>query len=301
MNTMPLSSDQQKAYLEIHLAVLLFSFTAILGGLIQMPALLLVWWRLLMTLISLVFLVRAGRLFRDLPLSTILQFMGIGLLVAAQWLTFYGAIKLANASVTLIAMATTSFFTALLEPVIMRSKIQWLEVALGLLIVPGMMLIVNYVETDMLLGLGIALLSAVFAAAYTTFNKKLIGRSDPLRITFLEMGSAWLVLSLALPLYFGSGLASWSAFWPVGIDWFYLIALSIVCTVFAYVLALRSLRYLSAFASNLIINLEPVYGMMLAWLILQEHKDFTPEFYLGVGVLLLAVFGYPVIKKRLRR
>lgn len=282
----------------MHAAVLLFGFTAILGDLIEAPVILLVWWRLLLTLLSLVFLVRAGRLFRELPLSTILQYMGVGLVVALQWLTFYGAIRLSNASVTLVAMATTSFFTALLEPLVMRHKVRWLDIGLGLLIIPGMMMVINHMEVGMLGGLGLGLLSAVCAAGYTTFNKKLIGRSNPLRITFLELGSAWIFLSFALPSYFEQTEVGWAAFWPSRLDWFYLIALALVCTTLAYVLALRSLRHLSAFAANLTVNLEPIYGMTLAWVILNDHQELSPGFYGGVAVIMLAVFSYPVLRRR---
>ncbi|MCI5082335.1 MAG: EamA family transporter, partial [Saprospiraceae bacterium] len=122
---------EQRAYLELHIAVFLYGLTAILGDLIELSALSLVWWRVLITSISLVFLIRLRKLFRELPLKIILQFMGIGVLVALHWVCFYGAIKLANASISLICMATTSFFTALLEPLIMKSRIKGYELVLG--------------------------------------------------------------------------------------------------------------------------------------------------------------------------
>ena len=291
--------DTSRAYLEIHTAVILFGFTAIFGELIQLPALLLVWWRVLFTIISLLLLVRAGSVFRDLSGPVIMRFMGIGIVVACQWLTFYGAIKLSNASLTLVAMATTSFFTALAEPLIMRQKAHWHELGLGLLIIPGMLLVVRNTDFSMLGGLGMGLLSAMLAALFTTLNKKLIGQTDTIRITFIELGTAWLFFSLVLPIYFLSSDIELHTFWPRPIDLIYLLLLAIFCTTFAYVLALRSLRHLSAFASNLTVNLEPIYGLILAWLILKEHEDFSSGFYWGVAIIMGAVFGYPLLKKKL--
>jgi len=289
----------QRAYLELHIAVFLFGFTAILGDLIQLSALLIVWWRVLLTSISLAFIIRLGRLFRTLPPRKILTFMGIGVIVAIHWVTFYGAIKLSNASIGVIAMATTSFFTSLIEPFVMRQRVKWYELALGLLIVPGMALIVSATDLSMIKGLMLGLLSAFLAALFATLNKRLITQSDERSITFLEMSSAWLFLSVVIPIwiiYSGEPLNIWP---PTLIDWGYLLILALVCTTLAYVLALRALQHISAFASNLSINLEPVYGILLAWLLLNENEELDTGFYLGAGIIVLAVLSYPLIKRRL--
>ena len=289
-------NNEKRAYLELHIAVLLFGFTAILGSLIQLSALAIVWWRVLITTISLLFLVRGGQALRSLPRATIFQFMAIGVLVAFHWLAFYGAIKLANASITLICMATTSFFTALVEPIVMRRKVRRHEVMIGLAVIPGMALIVNSTASSMNVGILMGLSAALMAALFATLNKKLIGKSDEMSITFLELGSAWLFLTLALPLFLSQSEGPLQ-FFPSRADWVYLIILSLLCTTLAYILALRSLRYLSAFASNLAINLEPVYGIAMAWLILKEHKDLSAGFYWGVLIILAAVFSYPLLRK----
>jgi drug/metabolite transporter (DMT)-like permease len=291
----------QRAYLELHLAVFLFGFTAILGDLIQLSALLIVWWRVLLTSLSLAVIVRVVRLFRNLPWQKTLKFMGIGVIVAVHWVTFYGAIKLSNASIGVVAMATTSFFTSLLEPLIMRQKIKWYELMLGLLIVPGMALIVNSTDFSMLTGLAVGLLSALLAALFATLNKKLITHSDERSITFLEMSSACLFLTIVIPVYAWVTDTSLSIMPPTLLDWGYLIILALVCTTFAYVLALRSLQHLSAFASNLSINLEPVYGILLAWILLNENEELDTGFYLGAGIIVLAVFSYPLLKRRFEK
>ena len=288
-------NSNQRAYLELHLAVLLFGLTAILGALISLSAIVLVWWRVLLTCISLLFLIRMGTDLKKIPTKFIVQYMGIGILVALHWICFFGSVKLANASISLICMSTTSFFTAFLEPLFFRQKIKWYESLLGFLIIPGMVLVVNHTELDMMAGIVVGLLSALLASLFSILNKKLVNEADPMSITFLELGSGWLFISCLLPFYFYQNPTD--AFLPLSMDWLYLFILALLCTTLAYVLALRALKFLSAFASNLTINLEPVYGIILAWLLLNEDKDLSTGFYWGCVIILLAVFAYPLIKK----
>lgn len=293
--------EEKRAYLELHIAVFLFGFTAILGDLIQLSALVMVWWRVLITSASLLLLIRVGRVMKAFTRAQILRFMGIGVLVALHWVAFYGAIKLSNASITLICMATTSFFTSLIEPVVMRQRVRWYELMLGLLIIPGMALIVGSTDASMNTGILVGLASAFLAAFFATLNKKYIRQSYEMGITFLELGSAWLFLCVVLPfyLYFSETPVQ---LLPVSLtDWGYLLVLSLLCTTLAYVLALRALNHLTAFASNLTVNLEPVYGILLAWILLRENEELTPGFYLGGTVILLAVFSYPLIRRWRRR
>ncbi len=289
-------NPRHRAYLELHIAVLLFGITAILGDLISLPAIVLVWWRVLITSISLLFLIQMGRQLRQLPVALIGQYMAIGVLVGLHWITFFGAVKYANASVCLVCMATTSLFTALLEPLLLRQKIRFYEILLGLLIIPGMVLIVNSLDFSMLYGVGMGLISALLASLFAILNKKLVDRADPMSITFLELSSAWLFICLLLPFYYQQNPEA--AFWPQSLDWGYLLILALLCTTLAYLLALRALKHLSAFASNLTINLEPVYGITLAIFILQENKELSPHFYWGCLIILLTVFGYPFLKSK---
>jgi len=240
---------ERRAYIELHIAVLLFGVTAILGDLIQLSALVLVWWRVLLTSLSLLLLVRLGSLLRRLPRAAILRYMGIGVIVALHWLAFYGAIKLANASIALVCMALTSFFTSLLEPLIMRQRLRWYQLALGLLMVPGMALIVNSTELSMHNGIWTGIAAAFLAALFSTLNKRFVSQANPMEITLLELGSAWLFLSLVLPFYHRMLPQGLDRFWPAPSDWLWLALLAFLCTTLAYVLALRALRYLSAFVS----------------------------------------------------
>jgi len=289
----------RRAYFELHLSVFLWGFTAILGDLIQLSALVLVWWRVLFTTISLLVILRSFRVFREMPRRLLFQYMGIGVLVALHWLAFYGAIKLANASVSLICMATTSFMTSLLEPLILRQRIKGYELFLGILIIPGMVLIANTLDFSMLAGFWVGLAAALLAAVFSILNKKLVTKAGPVPITFLELASSWLFLSLFMPFFLSSDPDT--IFLPGKWDLIYLLVLSLLCTTLPYILSLRALKHLSAFATNLTINLEPVYGIALAWLLLKENKELSPGFYIGVLIILVAVFSYPVVKRGFER
>jgi len=288
----------KKAYLELHVAVLLFGFTAILGDLIQLSAVMIVWWRVLITCISLLYFVQFGIKFRSIPRDKIFKFLGIGVLVALHWITFYGAIKLSNASVALICFASTSLFTSFLEPIILGRPIEKLQVVMGLMIIPGMWLIVNTVDAAMMNGIYVGLLSALLAAIFSTLNKRLIDDADSYSITFLELGSAWIFISLLVPVLIWNGTEI--QFWPVGTDWTYLLILALLCTTLAYILSLKALKYVSAFVANLTINLEPVYGILLAIILLNDHKELSTRFYVGVVLISAIVFSYPLIKKRMK-
>ena len=290
-------SPLRRAYAELHLAVLLFGFTAILGKVITLTALVLVWWRVLLTAISLLPLVAVRTALRTLPRALPWRLAGIGTVVAVHWVTFYGAIKLSNASVTLVCMATTSFFAAFLEPWILRTPLRRLEIGLGLLIIPGMALIVGTLSSDMWWGVASGLLSALLAAIFSILNKQIVDRADTKVITLIEMSSAWLFLSLVLPVYLW--YAPTTSFWPAGWDIPYLLVLALLCTTLAFILSLRALHHLSAFAATLTVNLEPVYGILLAALLLHEHQELTPGFYAGLVIILGAVLGYPVLRSRL--
>lgn len=287
------------AYTKLHIAVLLAGLTAILGDLIQLSAIVLVWWRVLITSFSLLFFIGFGRALHKIPKALILKYMGIGVIIAIHWLAFFGSIKYANASIALICMATTSLFTAFTEPFITKRPIYWYEILLGVLMIPGMILIVNNTDISMQLGLWIGVLSAFLASTFAILNKILINEADPYTITFLELGSGWLFLSICLPFYFWN--VDMALFWPSPSDWIYLVILALACTTLANILSLSALKHITAFATNLAYNLEPIYGIALAWLILNENEELSPGFYWGCAIIIFAVFSYPLIKRYERK
>jgi drug/metabolite transporter (DMT)-like permease len=286
----------KRAYLELHIAVLLFGFTAILGNLIQLSAVVLVWWRVLLASLFFLLFTKAAAQIRLIPRRFFWQFVGIGCLVTLHWLTFYGSIKLANASVALICLATTSFQSSILEPLMTRQPIKWFEVAVGIIIVPAMAFIASDLPSNMTAGLICGIVSSVLVVIFSILNKRIIDKAAPLSISLLEMGSASVFLTLFLPIYFYFDKTA--TLMPSPSDWIYLLILVVFCTNIGYLLATRSLKHLSAFATNLTVNLEPIYGIVLAALILKENKTLPMSFYIGSATILLAVLSYPFMKKR---
>jgi len=290
-------NNTQKAYIQLHIAVLFFGFTAILGNdkLISLPAVSTVWWRVLFTSASLFFLIRFGKSLRTIPKKYIWQYLVIGVIVALHWICFFGSVKLGgSSSLTLVCMATGSVFTAIIEPLVLKTKFRKKDLSLGLMVIPGMALVVGNVPFEMWMGIVVGLISAFLASVFAVWNKLIIDKADPMDITFLEMSSGWLFISLILPfvVHFDDGLA----FMPKGMDWIYLLILALGCTTFAYVLSLRALKYISAFTSTLTINLEPVYGIVIAYFFLGEKL--SAGFYWGVLIILGAVFLNPFLEKK---
>lgn len=284
-----------KAYLQLHLCVFLWGFTAILGKLISIAALPLVWWRVAITTTSLLLVGGLIKNLRSIQRRKIGTYMFIGILVCIHWVFFYASIKASNASVGVLCMALSPIFTAFIEPLYFKRRILWFEILLSVLVIPGMYLVTQNISSNMITGLMYGIISALFAAWFSTLNKKYIENADPVSITFIELGSAWVFLSILLPF---TGLIGYDySFWPTSSDWIYLFILAIVCTTIPYILSLMSLKYISAFATTLTINLEPVYGIFLAWVILHEDREVNPGFYLGVVIIFLSVFSYPFLKR----
>ena len=290
-----MDNNTKKAYLQIHVAVLLFGLTAILGDLIQVSSLSIVWWRVLLTSVCFMFIVSWKNLMQ-IPRKQVLRLALIGALISLHWLTFYGSIKLANASVSLVCLATTSFMTAILEPIMLKQKFKWYELLLGLVIVPGMWLIMNDLDASMRLGVYSGLISALLATIFSILNKKNIEGTPPRSMALIEMSAAFLMMSVLLPFYLK--FSEDVKFMLHGTDWIYMIILVLGCTTLAFMLNLKSLKYLSTFTTNLIINLEPVYGIILAMLILNEHHELNTNFYIGVSVILSSVFLHPFLKRK---
>lgn len=292
----------KRAYLELNVAVLLFGFTAILGDLIQLQETVMVWWRLLFTCLSLLFFKAVWREVRHISRKECLQLMGIGLLVSIHWILFYGSIKYSNASTSLICLSTTAFLVSLIEPVVMRHPFRWLDVGLGLLVVPGIALVANGTAPDKLLGLWLGLGSALVAALFSVLNRQamLKYQTSAFTMTFIELGAGFLFISLLLPFYFDL-FPDAVMMPPTWKDVFYLLALSLLCTTFAYVLAFNSLKHLSAFASTLTVNLEPIYGVLMAIFILKEHQQMNAQFYVGMCMILAIVLSYPLLSKYLNK
>jgi drug/metabolite transporter (DMT)-like permease len=287
-----------KAYFQLHSSVFLWGFTAILGKLISISTLPLVWWRMLITSIGLLVLLKGLSSVRKLPKIVVLRVMGIGVIVSLHWLGFYGSIKYANASVALVCLTTTSFFTTITEYFFLKKPFDKIEVMIALIIIPAMALIVNDLDVKMTDGVIVGIFAALTAATFSVLNKKMLTHIEPLQMTFLEIGSGFLFISCLMPLYLT--LNPTIPFMPTTLDWGYLIFLSIFCTILPYVMSLFALQQLSPFTTVLAVNLEPVYGISMAYWLLHEDKELQPSFYIGVVIILLAVFSHPFLKAKLK-
>lgn len=294
------SSATTRSLWQIHFCVLLWGFTAILGKLITLPALPLVWWRMLMVTVTLALLPRVWRGLLAMPVRTRLAYAGIGMLVALHWLTFYGAIKLANASVAATCMAFATPMTAMIEPLLTGQRFRPGDLALGLLSLPGIWLVVGGVPAGMHIGILVGVVSAFFVATFGSLNKRMVEGGDPLTVTALELGTGTLLLTLLAPLmprimpaFAGSLLAL-----PSGHDILWLLLLALACTLLPYAMYLVALRHLSAFTAQLSVNLEPIYAIALAALLFNEQQELHGRFYIGVAIILAVVFTQGVLAAR---
>jgi drug/metabolite transporter (DMT)-like permease len=276
----------KKALFQLHAAVFLAGFTGVLGKLIGLNEGLLVWYRLLLTVLTLGVILFLRKQLQRIAFKDALKIGGVGLIVALHWVTFYGSIKYANVSVALVCFSGTGFFTAFFEPIIFKRKINPREVLLGLLAIAGIYIIFDFYP-QFKTGIIFGIISAIGSAVFPIFNKKLLVRFSPATLTLYELGGGFLFLCLFVPVYLLRFPASY--YLPTASDWFWLLVLAWLCTVLSFDLQLNALKKISPFTANLTYNLEPVYGIILAFLFFHENKSLSGHFYAGVGLILLAV------------
>lgn len=278
----------------LHFIVLIFSFTAILGKLITLPADNLVWYRMLIALLGIAiyqkFISKPAKVTRRM----LLDYLGVGGIIAAHWVTFFAAIKVSNVSVALVALSVSSLFVAIMQPLFLKTKMVWYEVFLSVLTIAGIVTIFS-VEGRHTTGLIIGLLSAFFAATFSLFNTRLIQKNEATVISLYEMAGGVLVLSIYFLI---TGKFEPAFFIVTAMDWFWLLILGLVCTSFAYVGTVKVLRHLSPFTVSISINLEPVYGILLALLFFKESETMNPAFYLGAGLILSSILINAWLKRK---
>jgi drug/metabolite transporter (DMT)-like permease len=276
----------KKALLQLHLAVFLAGFTAILGVFIKLNEGLLVWYRLLITVVTLFILLYLKKQLQKIALKDVLKFFGVGAIVAMHWVTFYGSVKYANASVALVCFSATGFFTSFLEPLILKKRVVFIEVGLGLLAIAGIYIIFDF-HPQYKMGIAFGIISAVGSALFPIFNKEFVKRFTPQTVTLYELGGGLIALTLLVPFYLMQFPAAY--YLPTTSDWLWLLVLAWFCTVLSFDLQLNALKKISAFTANLTYNLEPVYGIIMAFIFFKENEALNYQFYIGVGLILLAV------------
>jgi drug/metabolite transporter (DMT)-like permease len=294
-------SAERRAYLELHFAVFLYGFTAILGKLIQLSTIMLIWWRLLIACIVFLLIAKVWQNAKQLPKAVLRRFGSIGILIAVHWMCFYGAIKYANASVALLTFSLTSLFSAILEPLLNRQPIKKHEIGLSIIILPAIVLVGGELPTEMNTGFFLGILAAFLGTLFSIANQKSVHLTDPFTMNFVELSASFIFISILIPILYIFNSPLTQMLLPTGYDWFYLFVLALMCTNLAYTLTLRAMKYVSAFTANLAINLEPVYGITMAIVLLHEDRQLTPSFYIGGLIILLTVMSYPYLKSKFER
>ncbi|MDP4218423.1 MAG: EamA family transporter [Bacteroidota bacterium] len=276
----------KQAFIKLHIAVLLAGFTGILGKLITLNEGWLVWYRLLLTSLTLWALALLRRQRIRLAVRDVLRIFGIGGIAALHWVAFYGSIKYSNVSVGLICFSAIGFFTALVEPLIFHHRVDWVELLLGLMVIAGIYLIFR-VDPHYKTGILIGLVSSLLGSLFPVLNRRVLRSVPPETVTLYELSGGFLWLSALMPLYLHYSPGGRSM--PDAKDWLWLLVLSWVCTVLAFSLSMIALRKISAFTVNLSYNLEPVYGIILAFLVFREDRYLNTASYVGLFWILLAI------------
>lgn len=276
----------KKAYYQLHLAVLLAGFTGMLGRLITLDEVMIVFYRLLITAITMWILFAYRKKLFSISRVQQLKIMGVGIIAAAHWLTFYGSIKYANVSIALVCFSTLSFFTALLEPLLLRKPINYLELLLGVVTLAGVYVIFQF-DAQYKIGIVIGIISAFLAALFPIFNRELLKKTGVETLLTWQQTGGFIFLLLLLPFYYSFKDAP--RLIPANSDLGWLFVLSWFCSVWAFQLSGFALKKLSAFTVNLTFNLEPVYGILLAFIFYREDQLLSKWFFVGFGLIAMAL------------
>ncbi len=287
----------------MHAAILLWGFTGVLGRAISLDFPILVWWRMLLTALIIAVIINYRKGWVPVSRKDLGRLVVVGILMGLHWVAFYGAIKFANASVALVCLSTASIFASLLDPLVNKSAWDASELGVGLLAIAGVTVIYLLDEkgqaqgTLRSIGIVMGVVAAILSAVFTVLNKSIAAKYPARTMVFWEMGSGWVFITMAVGVALAAGWKRYLLnpthtdilFMPVGYDWLWIIALSLFCTVWAQSLALTALKQLSSFTVTLSVNLEPVYGILLAFLFFHENRELGRGFYIGVGMIILSV------------
>jgi drug/metabolite transporter (DMT)-like permease len=292
-----LENQLLSSHLKLHFVVLIYGFTAILGKLISLPAIHLVWYRMLIAVITFYIYLRWTKTTLSVSRKEFFRLSGIGIIVALHWIAFFGAIKISNVSVALGCLATSTLFTSLLEPFFFRKRINAVEVIIGLLIILGLYLIFRF-ETRYSAGVIVALIAAFLAGLFSVINKKMVIQHKASVISFYEMTGGLTVITFYMAI---TGWGNIPLILPSFTDLVYLFALGIICTAYAFAVQVDIMKHLSAYVVSLTINLEPVYGILMAFFLFGETERMSRGFYFGTTIILISVLGFPLYHYYLKK
>jgi drug/metabolite transporter (DMT)-like permease len=282
-----------KNLLILHFTVFIWGFTSILGELISISAVQLVWYRVLIASVSLFLYFNFNKTSYKINRQTLLKLLATGSLLAAHWILFFGAIKLSTVSVTLVCLSSITLFTSIFEPLINKTRISKMEIVAGVLIITGIFLIFTF-EIQYTKGIIMGLLSAICGSIFPIINSRQVKKYEAPVIAFYELSGAFIWVSIYL--FFTRGYGAAMVLKPADIG--YLLILGTVCTSLAYVAGVSVMKEFSAFKVALITNLEPVYGIIMAFIFFGDLKKLTPGFGVGAVIILSTIFLFPFVRKR---
>ena len=289
-----------KNYLHLHFLVFIAGFTAILGELISIKAIHLVWFRMLMASILMFLYIKIKRIKINIPGRYIIRFFIAGVIIALHWITFFGAIKVANVSIALAMFSTGAFFASFIEPIIYKRKIIWYEIVFGIIVIIGVFIITQS-EMKYLTGILLGILSAFLSSLFAVINGKFLERNSATVISFYEFIGGVIFITLFI-LLFGKGFSQEFFILSVS-DYSYLFILASICTAYAFIASVYIMKFISPFTVILTYNLEPVYGIILALFLFPETEKMSSQFYFGAIIIISVVILNGIIKnsKKLKR
>ena len=278
-------SGIQKAFIQLHLSVMLAGFTGLFGKLITLNEVDIVWYRMLFT--SIILFVFTG--LPQIERKKLLQLGGCGALLGLHWMLFYGSIKASNVSIGVICYSLVGFFTAIIEPIIYRKKISTIEILFSLITVFGLLCIFSF-DARYRYGISIGVLSSFVAALYGVCNKKVSVGVKTRTVLFYQMSAGLVVVSMIIPFYLIMFPAHQDVLViPEGSNLWWMLCHALFCTVAMYILQIQALRTLSAFTVNLTYNLEPCYTIIIAFIVFHEARELNFSFYIGIALILISV------------
>lgn len=292
-----MQNDKLLNYLHLHFIVFIWGFTAVIGALISIEAIPLVWYRMLMATVLIFLWVLYRKESLKFSWKTIGGFCIAGIVIALHWLAFFGAIKASNVSMTLAIMSTGALFTSILEPIFYRRKVIWYEVVFGLIVVGGLAIIFD-VEGDHLTGILLALSASFLGALFSVINGKFAVKYKAATISFYELGFG--VLFITGYLVFNGNFNA-EFFTLSQSDLIYLFILASACTAYAFIASVHVMKWITPYTVMLTINMEPVYGIILALIILGDDEYMSPQFYYGAALIIVTVIANGIVKNKLKR
>lgn len=281
-------------YLHLHVIVFIWGFTAILGALISIDAIPLVWYRMLLAVIFVfLYLIIKKKPIAIPPKLLFKMFIG-GVIIAVHWIAFFSSIKVANVSIALVTLSTGALFASIIEPIFFKRKLDFLEIFFGLLVISGLYIIFN-VEGDYTLGIIYALIAAFLSALFSVLNGLYIKRINAEIITFYQLLFGVLFITVFILFTSGFNLKDFALSTD---DVIYLFVLSSICTAYAFMVSIKLMKFLTPYTVMLTINLEPIYGIILAVIIFGEKEQMSPKFYIGAAIILLTVVLNGILKNK---